>query len=88
MVWLLHLFAVLVRNNRTCGGACVRTKYDPIFEKAADDSRTGACGFWHRHAFVFKESIAIGTIKVGSLRNKSNVTYRFTFEKSNPDRGR
>jgi hypothetical protein len=61
---LLHLFTVLIRDNRACGRACVRTEYDPIFEKAADDSCTCACGFWHPHAFVFKESIAIGALRV------------------------
>ena len=85
---LPHLFAVLIRDNRACSCTCVRTEYDPIFEKAADDSCTGACGIWHLHAFAFKESIAIGGLKVNSLRNKSKATHRFAFEKSNPDRGR
>jgi hypothetical protein len=85
---LLHLFAVLIRDNRACRRACIRTEYDPIFEKATDDSRTGACGFWRLHAFAFKESIAIGTLKANSLKKYTNVAYRFAFEKSNPDRGR
>jgi hypothetical protein len=59
---LLHLFAVLIRDNWACGRACVGTEYDSIFEKATDNSRTGACGFWHLHAFTLKESIAIGAI--------------------------
>ncbi len=62
MSGLLHLFAVLICDNRACGRACVGTEYNPIFEKATDDSRTGACGIWHLHAFAFEESIAIGAI--------------------------
>jgi hypothetical protein len=85
---LSHLFAVLIRNDRACRRASVRTEYDPIFEKAANDSGTGACGIWHLHAFAFKESIAIGGLRANSLKNTSNVTHRFAFEKSNPDRGR
>jgi hypothetical protein len=57
-----HLFAVLICDNRACGRACVGTEYDSIFEKAADNSRTGACGFWHLRALALKESIAIGAI--------------------------
>jgi hypothetical protein len=85
---LLHLFAILIRDNRACGRACVRTEYDPIFEKAADDSGTSACGFRHLYALVLKESIAIGTLRVNSLKDTSNETHRLAFEKSNPDRGR
>jgi hypothetical protein len=58
-----YLFAVLIRNNRACGRARVGAEYDSIFEKAADNSRTSACGFWHLRAFALKESIAIGAIK-------------------------
>ena len=58
----LYLFAVLIRDNRACGRACVGTEYDSIFEKAADNSRTRARGIWHLHAFAFKVSIAIGAI--------------------------
>jgi hypothetical protein len=85
---LPHLFAVFICDNRACGSTCVRTEYDPIFEKAADDSCTGACGIWYLHAFAFKESIAIGGLKANSLKNRSTMTHRFAFEKSNPDRGR
>jgi hypothetical protein len=59
---VLHLFAVLIRDNRACGRACVGSEYYSIFEKATDNSRTSACGFWHLHTFALKESIAIGAI--------------------------
>jgi len=56
--WSLHLFAVLVCHDRTRGRARVGAKYEPIFEQAADNSRTGAGSLWHLDTFVLKESIA------------------------------
>lgn len=57
-----HLFAVLISDNGPRGRARVGAEYDSIFEKAADNSRTSACSFWHLRAFALKESIAIGAI--------------------------
>jgi hypothetical protein len=55
---LLHLFAVFIRNNRTSGRTCISTEYNPILEKATDDSGTGAGRLWHLHALTLKESIS------------------------------
>ena len=59
---LLHLFAVLIRDNGARGCACIRTEYNSILEETADDSGTSAGCLWDLHAFALKEGIAIGSI--------------------------
>lgn len=60
--WLLHLFTIFVCDNRACSRAGVCAEYNAVFEKAADDSSTGAGRIRYLHAFTFKESIAVGSM--------------------------
>ena len=57
-----HLFAIFIRDYRTCGRAGIGTEYNSIFEEATDDCGTSASRLWHLHAFALEESIAIGTV--------------------------
>lgn len=54
------LFAVLVGDYRTAGGARVRAEDNAVLEETTDDGGTGAGGFGDSDAFCLEKFIADG----------------------------